>query len=195
MTGHILIYHPAFIKLRQLINNNYIGKIQFIYSIRVNYKSDLITNDITWDYAPHDISMIDALVKNAENSIQIISIKKKNKISEIYIKLSYQCGLCVNIYLSWHLKKKIQKFKIVGEKKILVFNDINNWNEKLQIYDCKNNHLFNVKIFNKEPLLNECQYFLSSIKNKKNSYSNSRNAEKIITLIEKINNKIYIQNE
>jgi len=193
MTGHILLYHPAFIKLQQLIKKGYIGKIKYIYSIRIGYKHDISTDDITWDYGPHDVSMIQHLIKYNVKFIKIISSKLKEKIIEAHVKLIYKQNVIIKMFFSWTIKKKIQKLKIIGEKKILIFNDANNWYNKLQVYDNNGNYMFNIKILKKEPLLNQCQYFFLSVKNKREILSSSQNSEKNIKLIETITNYIYFK--
>jgi UDP-2-acetamido-3-amino-2,3-dideoxy-glucuronate N-acetyltransferase len=62
MVGHLLQYHPAFLKLRELIRDSRLGRLQYNYSNRLNFGLIRREEDILWSFAPHDVSMILALV-------------------------------------------------------------------------------------------------------------------------------------
>jgi len=190
MVGHLLRYHPAFIKVQRLVKSNYLGKIKKIYSIRTATSQIINSNNIIWDYGPHDVSMIQKLIKKKPKFIKIVSQNiNKNVVTSINVKISYTKNLYTKIYLSWHENKKIQKLKVIGSKKTLIFDDMKDWNEKINIYNEKKNISFNVKLKKKEPLLNECQYLLAVIKNSKIPLTDNKESKNIITLLENLDNQ------
>ena len=71
MVGHLLQYHPAFIKLKELCINEYLGDIKYIYSLIGSLGKIRSDEDVMWSFAPHDISMILSLTK--ENPINVNS--------------------------------------------------------------------------------------------------------------------------
>lgn len=188
MVGHLLHYHKSFIKIRRLINSKYVGKIKKIYSIRTNNTNIPINTDITWDYAPHDLSMIKKINPQKEKNILITSKKYiNNYLTEVNIQLNYNNNLACKIFLSWHNKQKRQKLKIIGAKKTLTFDDTKNFNKKIKINDTKSKIKMYIKVDNTEPLLNECRYFIEIIKRRKNPLTNTKESKIIINLIEQIN--------
>jgi len=69
MVGHLLQYHPAFVRLRQMVNEGSLGRLQYLYSNRVNLGKIRREEDILWSFAPHDLSMILSLVGQEPNEI------------------------------------------------------------------------------------------------------------------------------
>lgn len=188
MIGHLLRYHKSFIKVQRLIKSHYIGKIKKIYSIRTNNIKTPIHNDITWDYAPHDLSMIKKIKPHKEKNIIIKSKKLTNNyLTEINIKLIYNTKMYCKIYLSWNNPIKRQKLKIIGTKKTLTFDDTKISTKKIKITDAKHKTKMYIKADTTEPLINECKYFIEIIKRRKNPLTNTDESKKIISLIEKIN--------
>ncbi len=190
MVGHLLQYHYAFIKMMRLINSDYIGKIKKIHFTRTNYIKIYKTNDIIWDYGPHDISMLLKIIKKQPRNIKILSHTQKKKItSNINFEINFTKKLSSKIFLSWENSKKIQKLKIIGKKKTLTFNDTNKLKQKLTIYDVKNEIKFNIKLKYKEPLLNECECLIEFIKKKKIPITNQIESRGVIKILEEVEKK------
>ena len=70
MVGHLLQYHPGFKKLKEMVLNGVLGKIQYIYSNRLSYGKLRNEEDVIWSFAPHDISMILSLVGKEPNLVK-----------------------------------------------------------------------------------------------------------------------------
>lgn len=188
MCGHLLVYNPIFIRLQRIINSGYIGNILKIYSIRTCVEDG--SYDIIWDFGPHDISMIFKLISSNFLDFNIISFKFYKKfLSQVFINIIYK-NTSIKIFLSFNFKKKIRKFKVIGENKSIIFDDLEFLKDKLIVLNNKKNYKLRIKFLRKEPLLNECQCFLGFLK--KNKASDILNSEKIINFISLIENKIKI---
>jgi UDP-2-acetamido-3-amino-2,3-dideoxy-glucuronate N-acetyltransferase len=178
MVGHLLQYHPVFIRLKELALSGDLGRINYIYSHRLNLGKIRREENILWSFAPHDISMILALAgEEPETLITTGGNYLHQKIADVTTThMIFPSGLQAHIFVSWLHPFKEQKLVVVGEKKMAVFDDTKTWQDKLLLYPhqitWKNNLPIPTKaepervdIDQEEPLRNECQHFLDSIKN------------------------------
>ena len=176
MVGHLLQYHPCFMKLKGLIKEGALGRIDYIYSTRLNFGKIRREEDIMWSFAPHDISMILSLANEApEAVIATGGYYLHKKIADVTTThLEFASGLRAHVFVSWLHPFKEQKLVAVGEKGMAVFNDTLPWSDKLLLYphnvkwengipipDKKEAVIIEVE--NSEPLKNECAHFISCI--------------------------------
>lgn len=174
MVGHILNYHPAIIKLKALIENGDLGRIEYIYSHRLNIGKLRREENILWSFAPHDISVILMLLNefpSQASSFGGIYLQKGIYDTSLTI-LDFPSGVKAHIFVSWLHPFKEQKLVIVGNKKMAVFDDLTE--EKLFLYPHKIEWRGRLPIAQKaekeivsiekiEPLKAECQHFLDCI--------------------------------
>ncbi|MBA4373580.1 MAG: oxidoreductase [Thermodesulfovibrio sp.] len=134
MVGHILQYHPAVMKLRELVQSGEIGKIQYIYSNRLNIGRFRTEENILWSFAPHDISVILMLV--GEEPVHVSAsggdYLNKHVYDTTMTTLSFRDGMKGHVFVSWLHPFKEQKLVIVGSKAMVVFDDVSA--EKLFLY-------------------------------------------------------------
>ena len=137
MVGHILQYHPAVIKLKELISSGKLGKIQYIYSNRLNIGKLRTEENILWSFAPHDISVILDLI--GEEPIEVSAFGGDYLIPGIYdvtvTTVKFKNGIKGHIFVSWLHPFKEQKLIVVGSKAMAVFDDVSK--EKLFLYPHK----------------------------------------------------------
>jgi len=137
MVGHILQYHPAVIKLKELISSGELGKIQYIYSNRLNIGKLRTEENILWSFAPHDMSVILMLLD--EEPIRVSAMGGdylNNGICDITMTtMEFRNGVKGHIFVSWLHPYKEQKLIVVGSKAMAVFDDMSE--EKLFIYPHK----------------------------------------------------------
>ncbi len=178
MVGHLLQYHPVFIRLKELARSGELGRINYIYSHRLNLGKIRREENILWSFAPHDISMILTLAgEEPESLITTGGNYLHQKIADVTTThMNFLSGLQAHIFVSWLHPFKEQKLVVVGERKMAVFDDTNPWEDKLLLYphqiNWKNNlpvptkaEAERVDIAQEEPLRQECRHFLDSIKN------------------------------
>ena len=136
MVGHTFEYTAAVNKARVIINSGELGEPLYVSSIRVNlglFQPDI---NVSWDLAPHDISIITYLIGEVPESVncQGKSHYKKEIEDVATITLNYANGVIAFIHNSWLDPNKIRKTTIVGSKKMLVYDDVET-QEKIKIYD------------------------------------------------------------
>lgn len=176
MVGHLLQYHPIFKMIREFVAAGKIGKINYIYSNRLSFGKVRTEEDVIWDLAPHDISMILSLTGQEPEYISTnsTSILQKNISDTATIHMKFKSGLKSHILVSWLYPYKEHKLVVVGQSAILVFDDTKSWHEKLALYPYEvvssknfiNLQNFNVqylKVIEEEPLRNECQHFVDVV--------------------------------
>jgi UDP-2-acetamido-3-amino-2,3-dideoxy-glucuronate N-acetyltransferase len=126
MVGHILNYHPAIKKIKEIVENGQMGKIQYIYSNCLNIGKLRTEENILWSFAPHDISLILMLV--GENPVSVYAFGGDYLNKEIYdttiTTLEFKNDIKAHIFVSWLHPYKEQKLIIIGSKGMLVFDDL-----------------------------------------------------------------------
>jgi predicted dehydrogenase/acetyltransferase-like isoleucine patch superfamily enzyme len=176
MVGHLLQYHPAFLKLKELASKGELGRINYICSHRLNLGKIRREENILWSFAPHDISMILSLAGEEPEIVSATGGKYLHqKIADVTTThFEFPSGLKAHIFVSWLHPFKEQKLVVVGDRKMAVFDDTKPWDEKLLLYSHQINWENNVPVPAKaepehldipeeEPLLLECGHFLRCI--------------------------------
>ena len=178
MVGHLLQYHPVFVKLKELEMSGELGRINYIYSHRLNLGKIRREENILWSFAPHDISMILSLAGEEPDCVQATGGNYLHqKIADVTTThLQFPSGLRAHIFVSWLHPFKEQKLVVVGDKKMAVFDDTQQWKDKLLLYPHTINWQNNMPVPTKaepehvdipqdEPLKLECLHFLQCIQN------------------------------
>jgi UDP-2-acetamido-3-amino-2,3-dideoxy-glucuronate N-acetyltransferase len=177
MVGHLLWHHPAVLKLKELIQEGELGRIQYIYSNRLNLGKLRREENVLWSFAPHDVSVILGLLDEMPESIQAQGGNYLHqRIADTTVSLlNFASGVRAHIFVSWLHPFKEQKLIVVGDQKMAVFNDTAPWGEKLLLYPHSVKWSGNVPVANKadaekvevaeeEPLRAECQHFLECMR-------------------------------
>lgn len=196
MVGHLLQYHPAFIKLKELAHRGDLGRINYIYSHRLNLGKIRTEENILWSFAPHDISMLLALAGEEPESVLATGGNYLHKkIADVTTThLDFSSGLKAHIFVSWLHPFKEQKLVVVGDQKMAVFDDTLSWDEKLLIYPhhvkWENNVPVpargtpeRVSIPYAEPLKMECEHFLNCLKNGKQALTNGEEGLRVLKVL------------
>ena len=177
MVGHLLQYHPAFLRLKQLVGDGELGRLRYIYSNRLNLGKFRSKEDVFWSFAPHDISMILALAGGTPDSVLAVGHSYlHNGISDLTTThLTFANGIDAHIFVSWLHPYKEQKLVVVGDDGMAVFDDSRPWAEKLVLYPHRVSWRDGVPEPSKadahpvaleaaEPLRLECLHFLDCIR-------------------------------
>lgn len=125
MVGHILLFHTAIRKIKEVIDSGLIGKLNYLYSTRLNLGTVRTEENVFWSFAPHDISVLDYLIGN--NAIRIEAKGSKflqNNIYDITLtQFEYPNNVHAHIFVSWLHPFKEQRLVVVGDKGMLSFDD------------------------------------------------------------------------
>ena len=136
MVDHTFLYTSAVHKMKSLIDSGELGAVKYFDSTRINL--GLIQQDVNvlWDLAPHDISILDYLIAESPTSVQATGISHiHNGIENIaYLTVKYAHDFIAHFHCSWSSPVKIRTMLLGGDKKMVVFNDMEP-TEKIRIYD------------------------------------------------------------
>ena len=196
MVGHLLWYHPAVLKLRELIEAGELGRIQYIYSTRLNLGRIRREENILWSFAPHDVSVILGLVGEMPDSIDAQGGSYLHeRIADVTVSLlSFPSGVKAHIFVSWLHPFKEQKLIVVGDRKMAVFNDIEKEN-KLQLYPHSINWKNHLPVPSRgeaqavpfeavEPLRAECLHFLDCIRTGQTPRTDGHEALRVLKVLQ-----------
>lgn len=196
MVGHLLQYHPAVIKLKELVEGGELGKIQYIYSNRLNLGKIRREENILWSFAPHDISVILSLTgEMPESAYSSGGNYLHEKIADVTLShLSFPSGIKAHIFVSWLHPYKEQRLVIVGDRKMASFNDLNSedklvvyphiieWKDHLPTPNMKEGQV--VPVDQVEPLREECRHFLECITNNRQPRTGGPEGLKVLTVLQ-----------
>jgi predicted dehydrogenase len=136
MAGHTFVYNSAVRYAKKLIDSGELGELRYIYSQRLNLGRIRSDVDALWNFAPHDISIIQYWLGNPEPiSIgrQGMAYMQQGIDDVVFLSLEYPGKVIANIHVSWLDPQKVRKMIIVGSRKMLVYDDIAE--NKIVIYD------------------------------------------------------------
>lgn len=125
MVGHVLLFHPAIIEIKKLIDSGKIGKLHYIYSNRLNFGTVRTEEDVLWSFAPHDISIINYFTGSEPEEINASGgcFLQKNIADVVTVNLRYPENIKAHIFASWIHPFKEHRMAITGSKGMLVFED------------------------------------------------------------------------
>lgn len=202
MVGHILQYHPAVIKLKEIIGRGELGKIQYIYSNRLNIGKLRIEENILWSFAPHDISVILMLIGSEPIKISCFGESYINKdIFDVTLTtLEFNNETKAHIFVSWLHPFKEQKLVAVGSKAMAVFDDLTQ--EKLFIYPHKiewdkgkipvvhKAEYYCIDFERREPLKEEMKHFIECVSKRTKPKTDGEEALTVLKVLEQAEKSI-----
>jgi UDP-2-acetamido-3-amino-2,3-dideoxy-glucuronate N-acetyltransferase len=198
MVGHILQYHPAFLKLKELVRQGTLGQLHYITSNRLNLGRIRREEDAFWALAPHDISMILSMVGSEPVKIEAVGgYHLHPTIADVSTThMRFAGGEQAHIFVSWLHPFKEQKLTVVGTEAMAVFDDGEPWDRKLQLYphrlEWKDNvpiptraEAIPVAVAEKEPLREECLHFLDCIRTGARPRTDGREGVRVLKVLER----------
>src|SRR5881409_1877997 len=178
LAGHLLLFHPAVERLRTLVQGGELGRIYYLYGLRVNLGQVRADENALWSFGPHDVSV--ALYLLNEVPVRVAAQGKsylQPKVEDVvFLTMEFGSGALAHVQLSWLDPHKERKLTVVGARKMVVFDDMEA-REKLRIYDkgvdrppdygsygeslaVREGDIFIPKIPNVEPLAAELGHFV-----------------------------------
>lgn len=203
MVGHTFLYNSAVRELKKLITDGELGRIYYTYSRRVNLGRVKTDINAMWNLCPHDLSILLYLFGSFPHSIsaQGECFLQKDIEDVVFVILRFPNGLLSQIHVSWLDPNKVRMMTIVGDKKMIVYDDVDN-EAKLKIYDKGvapqepydtfgefqfklrggDIHIPKIDLF--EPLREECSHFIECVKTRKRPLSDGEHGLKVLKLLE-----------
>lgn len=136
MVGHLLIYHPAVDKLRELVASGDLGELYYLYSQRVNLGKIRQDENALWSFGPHDVAVILDLLGRMPVRVSAVgrAYLQPDLEDVVFMHLEFPDGKLASVHLSWLDPHKIRRLTLVGARKMVVFDDMEA-TEKIRIYD------------------------------------------------------------
>ena len=136
MVDHTFIFNPAVRKMKEIVDSGQLGELLFIDSVRINLGLFQRDVNVSWDLAPHDLSIARYLVGRPPKSLSAFGAAHAgNGIESIaYLNLDFGDGLIANFHVNWLSPVKIRQTLVGGRSRSLIYNDVEP-TEKIKIYD------------------------------------------------------------
>lgn len=196
MVGHLLEYHPAVIQLKRIVDEGRLGKIQYVYSARLNLGKVRTEENILWSFAPHDISVILRMLGEAPSEVAAHGGSYLNPtIPDVTVTtLSFASGVRGHIFVSWLHPYKEQRLVVVGNQGMAVFDDLSA-DRKLQVYEHKVDWINRspvarsaepcvIPVEGVEPLKLECEHFVQCVAERRTPRTDGANGVQVLEVLE-----------
>lgn len=202
MVGHIMVYHPATLKLKEYIQKGEFGEVYYLYASRVNLGKVRDIENALWSFAPHDISMVLFFLEKLPVRVTATGqAYLQPGIEDVcFLTMHFEPVQMAHIHVSWLDPHKDRKVTIVGSKKMAVFDDSAS-SEKIWIYDksvntnpdyttygeylaLRTGDILIPKVELKEPLRLECQHFIDCVRERKTPRSDGKSGLAVLKVLE-----------
>ena len=202
LVGHLLVYHPAVERLREMVQKGELGKVFYLYGLRVNLGQVRKDENALWSFGPHDVSV--ALYLLGEEPIRVAAHGKsylQPAIEDVvFLTMEFASGVLAHVQLSWLDPHKERKLTVVGAKKMVVFDDMEP-REKLRIYDkgidrppeygsfgeslaIREGDIFIPRIPNVEPLAAELAHFVRAAQGRETPRASAEDGVRVVRVLE-----------
>jgi UDP-2-acetamido-3-amino-2,3-dideoxy-glucuronate N-acetyltransferase len=197
MVGHVLLFHPAIRKIKEIIHSGKIGKLQYLYSNRLNLGAVRKEENILWSFAPHDISMFQYFINDKPRSVHSYGgafIQPHLQDTTLTI-LKYENNIVGHIFVSWLHPFKEHRLVVIGSKGMLTFEDSKE-EKKILFYEkgidwiqgepVKRDGVTEaIDYIPAPPLTEELKYFISHLDGSPVKISNGKNGVEVLSILEK----------
>lgn len=202
MAGHVLLFHPAFKKIKSFIEDGTLGELQYMYSNRLNLGTIRTEENVFWSFAPHDIALFQYFTNSFPQKITSRgSDVLQDGIHDTTITtLEYPNNVMGHIFVSWLHPFKEHRFVVVGSKGMIRFEDSVE-GKPLVLYDKSvdwkdgkpiphSGSTRHIEYDDKMPLTAELQYFIDHLNGDPITVNNSESAIKVIKILELATNSL-----
>jgi len=201
MVGHTFEYNPAVWKIQELLDAGALGELYYVYANRVNLGRVQTDINALWSIAPHDVSILLALLKTMPQSVAAHGATYLHRGVEdvVFALLNFPNNIVGHIHASWLDPSKTRQMTFVGSEKMIVYDDVDP-EAKIKIYDkgvykrgdafgefqmrVRSGDLYIPKIDLTEPLKYECAHFLECIRENKTPRTDGENGLRVVRVLE-----------
>ncbi len=201
MVGHVFLFNAGIRKLKELIQKKQCGQLFYLHSERTNLGPFRTDVNAAWDLASHDISIFNYLLGAMPLEVSARGGKylQKNLEDVVFISLTYPKGVLVSIHVSWLDPRKVRQITIVGNKRMLIWDDLDNVGP-IRIYDrevqkyfyqsfgefhllAKEGTITIPKINLYEPLKAQAGHFLDCVRKRKEPLTNAKSGLEVVSVL------------
>jgi len=201
MVGHLLEYHPAVDRLKELIDSGELGELYYVYGNRLNLGKLRSDENALWSLGAHDVSVILHLIgeEPAECSAHGESYVREGVQDVVFCYLRFPSGVSAHLHLSWLDPHKERRLTVVGARRMATFDDMQ-IEGKLTVYDkgfdedtrswgeyiARTGDIFSPRIGNAEPLRLECEHFLQCVRTGATPRSDGHSGLRVVRVLEQL---------
>jgi predicted dehydrogenase len=201
MVDHTFLFTGAVKKIRQLVQDGTLGNVYYYDSTRVNLGLFQHDVNVIWDLAPHDLSIVDDLFDREPETVIATGQKHLNGLEDLaYITIYFGSKMIAHINVNWLSPVKVRTTLIGGEKKMLVWNDLDA-DEKVKVYDkgveitngqsvhqllvsYRSGDMWAPTIEQTEALAAETKYFVDCISNNETPFNDGVAGLRVVRMLE-----------
>jgi len=197
MVGHLMRYHPAVDALKALVDAGELGRIQYIYSNRLNLGRFRTEENILWSFAPHDISTIIYLLGEVPSSVAAHGGSYLSAgIPDVTVTtLEFANGVRSHVFVSWLHPFKEQKLVVVGDRKMAVFDDVKKteklillphsveWIGRHPVPHSQDAEV--VEFAADEPLRRECRHFIDCYESGRTPHTDGEEGLRVLDVLQR----------
>ncbi len=196
MVGHVMLFHPAIAKIKMLIDSGKVGKLQYLYSNRLNLGTVRTEENILWSFAPHDVSIFQYLIGARPEKVASsgATFLRPGIHDTTMTSLHYPGNVVGHIFVSWLHPFKEHRVVIIGSKGMLSFED-SSPQKSLVFYEkgidwikgepiTREGPTEIVHYENSPPLQNELKYFMACLNGGPHAIANGASAVEVLEILE-----------
>lgn len=193
MVGHLLLYHPAIRKLKELVERGELGELRYICSNRLNFGKLRKDENVLWSFAPHDISVIIDFLGMPDRVRATGKSYLQGNIPDITLTfLEFEGNKAAHIFVSWLNPFKEQKLSVIGSEKMAVYDGVSNtltlfshrveWGQGNcpQAIGAEGQA---IGISDQEPLMEEAKHFLECLRKKQTPLTSGKEALAVLRVL------------
>lgn len=205
MVGHLLEYHPAVTKLKQIADSGELGTIHYIYSNRLNLGRLRADENALWSLGAHDVSVILLLAGEEPHAVSARgeAYMRPGVEDVVFAFLRFPSGLAAHLHLSWLDPHKERRFTVVGSRRMATFDDMD-IERKITVYDkgfdessdsygeyiTRTGDIWSPRVPNAEPLRLEAQHFVDCIRERRAPVSDGRSGLRVVRVLEALQREL-----
>ena len=197
MVGHVLLFHPAILKIKEMIVSGKLGKLQYIYSNRLNLGTVRTEENILWSFAPHDISIFQYFIDAEPLTVSSTggAFVQPHLHDSTMTVITYPNNIIGHIFVSWLHPFKEQRLVVIGSKGMVSFED-SSADKELIFYEKgvdmvggqpvpRNGATENVPYEKKQALEEELRYFLDCLGGAPVDRAHAKSAVQVLEMLER----------
>jgi predicted dehydrogenase len=213
MVGHVFLFNPAVQRVRKYLEAGDLGRLHYVSMVRTNLGPIRMDVNAAWDLASHDISIANYWLNDTPKAVSATGASWINDGVEdaVFATLKYGGGVLVNLHASWLNPRKARDITVVGDKRMLTFDDMNTL-EPIRVYDkqvteartkpafidtyasfrssVREGDITIPKVAMGEPLKAECDHFLECVAQSKAPLTGGKEAVAVVRTLEAMSKSI-----
>ena len=208
MIGHVFLFNPGIQRVKQYLDAGELGRIYYVAMVRTNLGPIRVDVDAAWDLASHDVSVVNYWLEGEPVTVAAVGGTWINPgvADAVFATLRYPDDVLVNLHVSWLNPRKARDITVVGEKRMLTFDDMN-LSEPIRVYDkrvtddrttvgyvdsfasfrasIREGEIVIPRVVLGEPLRAECEHFLDCVESGKPPLTGGEQGMRVLEAIER----------